>query len=321
MGTTRTIIHCQGDKIATPTVFKDGFQFKGWFDQPVGGNQLQDDEVANGDMTYYAQWEEMPQNQTSYSISYALNNTAASLKNGTKTSYVASDLPYTVPSLANTTKTNFGNDPDVKKVCTFNGWWKNVDGTWVQQDQILQGETGNKEFGGRWTVKYENTYLPASVEISGKNDQFDQTRIFPSIPKGSYKLKFNDTIWATHFGNGNIGYHAVWFYIKLTKPGTTQEVKQIMIPISAVTSSYKSTNTQAQNSIHPVNFTDGTSTIGFSTNNSSLHMDFKLNEISMALTRTCDIYIYMEKGNSNCDGGKLAFNQSNRAGTATLTKV
>ena len=320
MGTIKTINYNQGELLNAPQVQRSGFIFKGWFDQPVGGNPILDDDPASGNATYYAKWEEEPLPEEAYAIKYTLNNKNASLKSGTKTSYLPSELPYNVPNLATTTQKKYGNDPDVKKICTFNTWLKNENGTWVQSNEIQVGETGNKEFKGSWQVRYENSTLPIGVEINGKKDSWDGMQVFPKIPSGNYRLKFNDKIWASHYGAGGIGFHSLFFYISLTAPGTYTERKRIAIPISAVVSSHKSTSQTMNNSIHPVQ-TSSMTTSGFSTNGGQTYMEFTLNEIAVNLTETCDICLCLEKTNSKCDGGKLDFYQSNRNGTATLRKV
>lgn len=118
-----------------PTVTRKGYDFKGWFTEESGGNQITADTTVKitSDQTLYAQWD-----LVTYTITYNLDG-------GTNDAANPASYNVTTPTiLAAASKTGY----------TFDGWYDAETGGSLVTS-ILQDSTGDKTLYARWTP---NTY-------------------------------------------------------------------------------------------------------------------------------------------------------------------
>lgn len=118
-----------------PTVTREGYDFKGWFTEASGGNQITADTTVNitSDQTLCAHWDLI-----TYTITYNFDG-------GTNDAANPASYNVTTPTiLAAASKTGY----------TFDGWYDAETGGSLVTS-ILQDSTGDKTLYARWTP---NTY-------------------------------------------------------------------------------------------------------------------------------------------------------------------
>ncbi len=112
--TTRAVE--QGEPIGElPLATREGYDFDGWWSNPVGGWQIQPTDVISGDMTIYAHWTEVE--STTWTVSfYAMGGTIV----GDDTKLVEKN--QMIGALPEVTREGY----------TFGGWWTGPDGSGIQ---------------------------------------------------------------------------------------------------------------------------------------------------------------------------------------------
>ena len=142
-----------GENIA-PTPFRDGWEFLGWYDDPIEGNKITAESNApSEDTTYYAHWK-----QVNYNVEYDLDGGNVT---GQPTSYYYLDNTKSIP---NPTKEGY----------TFTGWTggKNIFSyDYIYNNQHLGEGTTSATSGirGLFDVK-PNTYYTLSTNLPLRTD-------------------------------------------------------------------------------------------------------------------------------------------------------
>ena len=127
-----------GEKITLPAATRDGYTFIGWYTQSTGGELIGnagDEYVANGSLTMYAQWTEVPKVQ--YTVTYNANSGSVSPSSAT----VNAGESVTLPT-------------PTRNSYTFSGWYTAASGgNKVGDAGASYTPTANITLYAQWTAE------------------------------------------------------------------------------------------------------------------------------------------------------------------------
>lgn len=162
--------------------------------------------TAVGDIILYPHWV-----QSSYTISYVLNNGTNNSDNPDSYTTTTSDI-----TLENPTRTGY----------IFDGWYDNADYTGNAVTKISQGSSGDKTFWAKWKMDVSATAYVGTYDGESHN-------ITVSAPSGA-SITYSETQTGTYsadFGKTAAGTYTV--YYKVTQSGYDDVTSSSTITINA----------------------------------------------------------------------------------------
>ena len=210
------------DEVDLPyEVYKDGYEFLGWYDNPNFYNDpINNIEVGEfGNKIFYAKWQ-----VKNYGISYIVNG--GIINSGNVTSYT---YGYGVSLPTDVTRTGY----------TFSGWYSDASFTSNRIYSVDPEEMGNKTFYARWTAnRYTVTLYPNDGTIRSGNVGSYVYGSIVTLPTDIVRIGYTFEGWysspnmdgipvtkITATDNGNKSYYAKWsvkiFTVELDAQGGT----------------------------------------------------------------------------------------------------
>ena len=155
-----------GDNIA-PTPFRDGWEFLGWYDDPVEGNKITSDSLApSEDTTYYAHWK-----QVNYNIDYDLDGGTIT-NQPTDYYYLSDEKAIPAPTKSGYTFTGWTGGKNLLDVTKLSSVAKNFDISVDENGYISDGS--NNTDGRAWGYPRSNWFVSLDSGTYALTLYFDQ---------------------------------------------------------------------------------------------------------------------------------------------------